>query len=440
MRALTVATITSANYWPYTRVLADSLLQHAPGVELQTLVVQLPGQPLPDGLEPNIRIHRLEDVAGDRTRELFLRFGIFELANALKGSFLRHLIDRRSGPVLFLDSDIRFYDAAAPLLQLVSQHDLVLTPNVGDPSEVISQRWEIGHLAFGVYNGGFIGVRDTANARRILDWWSEHCLRFFSRDVELGVSDQRWLDLVPGLFAGVHIHRDAADNAAVWNIEGRPIHERDGRVFAGDRPLRCFHFHLARPGLDPATYFWKGDAGAAARNLVAAYVRELEGKDYRRHAGDDRFRPHDTLATSARVPAVAFRAMRDVMDTSAPPARPDDPPAAVIADTLTRDVAGRSRLRVLAYHRGQLAHHRDRLSAPHLLDRSVERYRRSAWFRARVDWWYYWRSHAALDIPLEWSAPSSPLLRVRRWAGRIARGAWRASPQAVRRLFAAGWR
>jgi hypothetical protein len=64
---------------------------------------------------------------------------------------------------------------------------------------------------------------------------------------QMRVNEQRWLDYVPSYFP-CHVSRDPGINAAYWNLHERPLSNAQGTIFAGDAPLRAFHFS----GYDPA--------------------------------------------------------------------------------------------------------------------------------------------------------------------------------------------
>jgi hypothetical protein len=54
--------------------------------------------------------------------------------------------------------------------------------------------------------------------------------------------EQRWLDLVPGLFEGVHILRDPGFNVAHWNLPERAIRMVDNELTAEGELCRFFRF------------------------------------------------------------------------------------------------------------------------------------------------------------------------------------------------------
>jgi hypothetical protein len=54
--------------------------------------------------------------------------------------------------------------------------------------------------------------------------------------------EQRWLDLAPGLFEGVHLLRDPAYNVGHWNLPERVIAVEGDTVLVDGGPCRVFRF------------------------------------------------------------------------------------------------------------------------------------------------------------------------------------------------------
>ncbi|HLE43419.1 MAG TPA: hypothetical protein VJB36_05355 [Methylomirabilota bacterium] len=73
-----------------------------------------------------------------------------------------------------------------------------------------------------MYNLGFIGLRRDGKAESLLDWWGRRVYDKCLMAPRAGLFvDQRWIDLVPGLFEGMHILRDPEYNVAYWNLAER---------------------------------------------------------------------------------------------------------------------------------------------------------------------------------------------------------------------------
>ena len=171
---------------------------------------------------------------------------VVELCTAVKGQMLCRLLEAGADKVIYLDPDIALLDDLSPVVALLDEKHVVLTPHQIEPdverTTIIDN--EIGSLKYGIYNLGFIAVAGTAEGLRFARWWRDRLLSFCFDDVPNGLfTDQRWCDHVPVFFDGVHILRDPGYNVASWNLSRRPITiEDDGSIRAAGHKLRFFHF------------------------------------------------------------------------------------------------------------------------------------------------------------------------------------------------------
>jgi hypothetical protein len=185
-------------------------------------------------------------------------------------------------------------------------------------------------LGAGAINGGYVGLWPGAEAARFVDWL---CARLHERcenRVAEGMHhDQRWLDLAPTLFAGVHLVRDPGANVAWWNVAGRALHldgdAATGRVrVIGGEPLRFFHFSgydLAQPERLTRYYGWPElDRLPAVPELVDRYAGLLRAA---RHA-ELLARPYafDRFDDGVAVPAELRRAWHRLPELQRPWAAP----------------------------------------------------------------------------------------------------------------------
>ncbi len=207
------------------------------------------------------------------------KYSILELNTAVKPYaidylFTQHNLDR----VFYLDPDIWLLDSLADLEALLNDSDIILTPHLTlplpDDGKTLT---ELDILRAGAYNLGFIGLAHTPNALRFLKWWQgrvyDHCYVDFGRGL---FTDQKWIDLVPGLFDRVHITRNPRFNTAYWNLPHRTIKKIDNRFTVDDLPLCFFHFSGFDP-LNPTPFskhqnrFTLADLGDA-RDLALGYA------------------------------------------------------------------------------------------------------------------------------------------------------------------------
>jgi GT2 family glycosyltransferase len=241
-------TIISRSYLSHARVLANSYQQHHRGAKFYLLVVD----GLPAGVEAGagIRLIDAQELNLPYWPELCFKYDVTELCTAVKPTLLSVLLKHyHEEEVLYLDPDILVVRRLDELLAVLASAHIVLTPHLLKPlpmDGLLPSELEI--LIAGAYNLGFIAVRKTDEVEQFLAWWEARLRDGCYVDVPRGLmTDQRWIDLVPGLFSAA-ILKDETYNVAYWNIHSRVL-ECNGKNFTvNGRPLAFFHFS----GFDPA--------------------------------------------------------------------------------------------------------------------------------------------------------------------------------------------
>ena len=252
---IAACTVISPNYLAFARALAASYLEHHPGHRFFVLIVaDLTDASLFAGelFEPVLLSKiGLADLRGEA-----MKYDILELNTNVKPAFLEYLF-RTHGleQLVYLDPDIYIYSPLEPVFAALSRGAAaVLTPHLTTPLSDDLLPSEQDHLYNGTYNLGFVAFRRSAEADRMLAWWSERCLALGFSEGRTGLFvDQKWMNLAPGLFEGVAILRDAGCNMAYWNLHERSLLLTDGSPIVANAigpavPLRFFHFS----GIDPA--------------------------------------------------------------------------------------------------------------------------------------------------------------------------------------------
>lgn len=227
------ATIIANNYVAYARVLTDSFLAHHPEGRIFVLVADKPHPGITWDNE-RFTVVRLEDLEIPQLTEMSFQYSRLEFCTAVKPWLLSYLLTQeRLKEVIYLDPDILVTGSLAPLFAKLSQHDVLLTPHLTEPAALDVER---SILRAGTYNLGFLGLQNSEITHRLLAWWQARLLTHCTaRGSELFV-DQRWFDVVPGMFPGVAVERDPAYNVAYWNVGAR-----------GLTGVRFFHFSGFEP-------------------------------------------------------------------------------------------------------------------------------------------------------------------------------------------------
>lgn len=276
-----VFTSCTINYIPKARVLASSLK----ALHSDWTFCLLLGEEPPKGFilekEPFDRLMTFAElkIPGDYKAWLF-RHRVVEICTAAKGPALFHFLEREQhDKVMYLDPDIMVCNSLSPLETLLDIHDLLLTPHQLAPQETEQsiEDNELVALKFGVFNLGFVAAARRGDGLAFARWWRDRLLRYCYDDIPNGLfTDQRWCDLAPAFFPGLHVVRDAGCNAASWNLTDRTIcRTPDGTFLANDTPLRFYHFTGFDSGAgDGMTARYAADM-PAVHELWALYRKRL---------------------------------------------------------------------------------------------------------------------------------------------------------------------
>jgi hypothetical protein len=147
--------------------------------------------------------------------------------------------------VVYLDPDICVFSPLPEVAERLQADSIVLTPHLAAPESSLEGVLgnELTSLRFGTYNLGFLAVAASESGEAFARWWAERCYRFCRDEPAQGLfTDQRWIDLVPGLFEGVGVLRAPRLNVAAWNWNHRDIASVDGLYTVSGAPLGFYHF------------------------------------------------------------------------------------------------------------------------------------------------------------------------------------------------------
>ncbi|HVG05768.1 MAG TPA: glycosyltransferase, partial [Burkholderiaceae bacterium] len=189
---------------------------------------------------------------------------------------------------MYIDPDIQFFRRLIEVEELFNSGALaVLTPHLTAPLNDDKTPSELSIMRAGVYNCGFVAVANHPARKQMLDWWAQRLEFGAFVDFEAGLfTDQKWIDLAPGLFPDVRVLRHSGYNAAYWNLSHRPFGKTGDQYTAAGEPLVFFHFS----GIDPhdpgvfskhQTRFSESDLGPF-RPAFRSYANQLLANGYDR--------------------------------------------------------------------------------------------------------------------------------------------------------------
>jgi len=251
------------------RVLASSFVEHHPGADFSTLV--LDDEECAVGTDEPFSVVRPDELGIDRVelRRRGAMFGPHGLASSTKSLLLRHVAERHGGTAVFMDADSCVYGDLSHVTKLASDHGVVLSPNLAWPLSTAEAGYPLEEtfLKYSVFNGGFLAVGSGGGA--FLDWWCDRSARHCIEAPEQGyIYSEKWLTLAPAFFDH-HVLHDPGVNAMWWNLYDRDVEWSGATPRISGGPLRHFHFI----GLDPAHPTKLGSRDEASRARFPGFDR-----------------------------------------------------------------------------------------------------------------------------------------------------------------------
>lgn len=282
-------TICSNNYLAYASVLAASLKKHNPEYRFVLGLVDELCSLVDYSQYPFDEIITVKDLDIPYFEAMSKQYNIIELNTAVKPFYFNHMFQKypRAGHVLYFDPDIEVYAGLHPIQKAFADASILLIPHFStqhiDQPGIITHETKV--LQRGLYNLGFIGLKNTPTSLTMVKWWKERLTHYCFINPAKGMfTDQKWIDLVPLYFEDVAVLKRSGCDVAYWNLYEYQLDVVGGKVMAGDVPLIFYHFSafkLNLPGYvrELADRF-DSKTGSVIVKLYEDYREQLFTADY----------------------------------------------------------------------------------------------------------------------------------------------------------------
>jgi glycosyltransferase involved in cell wall biosynthesis len=248
-RNIAACTIVSKNYIAFARTLAESFHRFHPETPFFVLLVDRIDGYFDPRHEP-FHLVTVEELNIPHFDRFCFKYNIVELNTAVKPYFLSYLFAKHHlNKLIYLDPDILITGTLSELYGLLNEHSIVLVPHLTSSIEDNYLPTELSILQAGTYNLGFIGLANNPELPLFLKWWEKRVYDGCFMAPEKGMHvDQKWIDLVPGIFDRVFVLKHPGYDVAYWNLHSRSIGFLNDQVVVNGGP--CYFFHFS--GFDPA--------------------------------------------------------------------------------------------------------------------------------------------------------------------------------------------
>ena len=245
-----IFTICSNNYLAKAKVLGISVKEHVPGCLFfiflcDRKIKEIDYEVLADEVIAIEEVEPLLDTLAEK-------YNLVELNTCIKPTLFQYLfLQRKAAKVIFLDPDVKLYNNFDALFESLGVFAVLLTPHICTPIAIDGKKpAESMFNNFGIYNLGFIGLSNTEETFKLLQWWKEHTYKQGYIDVYNGMFvDQLPINHAPVFFKDVKVLSDMGVNMAPWNLHERFLQTTpDGLSVNGKFKLSFYHFSSFKPG------------------------------------------------------------------------------------------------------------------------------------------------------------------------------------------------
>ena len=255
-------TICSINYLAQARTLGESLRQTNPDYQYVIgLVDKLSDANLPAELMPDYPMIEVDKIGIPDFAAMCDRYDITELNTAVKPFYIDYLYKTYpdATEVIYFDPDIIVFQPLHDLNKALKTYSIVLTPHTCSPTPDWERPNEQHHLNTGIFNLGFIGLRNDDTARQFVDWWKARLVFECRIDLCAGLFvDQQWVNFAPVYYDNVLIDHHLGYNMAYWNLHERYSSQNERGEWqvrnqpepnetGTSEPLQFFHFSGYNP-------------------------------------------------------------------------------------------------------------------------------------------------------------------------------------------------
>lgn len=236
-------TICSNNYLARAKVVADTFLKHHPDFDFTIFLVDHLSTLVDYSAFTNVSLVEIASIC-PFTDELSLRYNIIELNTAVKPAAFLNLIEKGYSTLIYLDPDLKIYSRFIEVEDALLTNNIIVTPHFCSPIDDGKYPSEIDFTLFGLYNLGFLAVKNSAETVSFLEWWHNRLMKYGYIKPEKGMfTDQLWVNYGPLFFDGFFILKHRGYNVANWNLYERDLTAEDKIITVNKKDeLRFIHY------------------------------------------------------------------------------------------------------------------------------------------------------------------------------------------------------
>lgn len=285
-----IFTICSKNFLAQALTLKASLNKHEPKVDFHIFLADLSSPEIQE-----LDVIRLDESWIPKWREMAFKYDVVEFNTSIKPFCFQKMLAIGYDNVVYMDPDLYVTHELSYLWDNLESHSVILTPHITS-IELADEGLlpETDFLFAGIYNLGFVALRNNDIGLKIVQWWSHQLESYcFVSPSESLFTDQKWMNFIPSFFPKETLISDHLGlNVSYWNLHERELIVKNDGYFIRDKssekewPLLIFHFSGFKPTNDKMISahqpYYNVDSFPSFIPIIKEY-KELEEKNGYEH-------------------------------------------------------------------------------------------------------------------------------------------------------------
>lgn len=186
--------------------------------------------------------------------QMSFKYDLTEFCTSIKPSCFKYMFERiNPDRCIYFDPDILVFNSLDAIYDQLDEKSIMVTPHITTiEKEYTGNLNERNLLYSGMFNLGFLALKNDEYSKKMLDWWEVRLEdRCFQNMMENYFTDQKWMDFLPSFFPSqLLISSNLGLNVAPWNFFEREIVKNDTVFYVTNRiensnkkyPLMFVHF------------------------------------------------------------------------------------------------------------------------------------------------------------------------------------------------------